>query len=196
MEENAICIVCVTSLGVIVFEVFDPDSGPGFFFTQIARSGQLAGVCFDTVVPGGVVCCHVGRFVGQCFCMLKEKDSVPGNYKHIGAGVLSCARGSSRNVLDEFSITLSPQPKMDHSYTIFGRVYEGMEVIRKISSLAVSDSFRLISPVTILSSFVATRKVDSLSWLQQKKPIVSDLCMVGGGLQETLQIVEKAGKST
>ena len=48
-------------------------------------------------------------------------------------GTVAMARTSDPNSADsQFYITLSPQPQLDHSYTVFGQVIDGMDVVREL----------------------------------------------------------------
>ncbi|KAH0791908.1 peptidylprolyl isomerase [Histomonas meleagridis] len=52
--------------------------------------------------------------------------------KHDGEGVLSMANSGPNKNRSQFFITYSPKPHLDGKHVVFGRVVEGMEVIRDI----------------------------------------------------------------
>src|SRR5262249_12262115 len=52
------------------------------------------------------------------------------------AGILSMARGEEiDSALTSFFIVLADQPPLDGTYTVFGRVIEGMDVVEKIAAV-------------------------------------------------------------
>lgn len=54
--------------------------------------------------------------------------------KHTGAGILSMANSQKPNTNgSQFFITLGPCPWLDGKNTIFGRVTQGMRVVRRMS---------------------------------------------------------------
>jgi peptidyl-prolyl cis-trans isomerase B (cyclophilin B) len=60
--------------------------------------------------------------------------------KHI-AGTLSMAHGEDPRIAStSFFICLAPQPKLDQQYTIFGKVFSGMETVNKIASVSTGRS--------------------------------------------------------
>ena len=61
------------------------------------------------------------------------------------AGIVSMARGNEiDSALTSFFIVLGPQPALNGTYTVFGRVVEGMDVVRKIEAVPVQGE----TPVT------------------------------------------------
>jgi len=60
-------------------------------------------------------------------------------------GIVSMARGTEiDSALTSFFIVLGPQPALNGTYTVFGRVVEGMDVVRKIEAVPVQGE----TPVT------------------------------------------------
>lgn len=73
------------------------------------------------------------------------------------AGIISMARGAEiDSALTSFFIVLGPQRSLDGTYTVFGRVVEGMDVVRKIEAVPVQGE----TPVTRVDIYTmrATRK--------------------------------------
>ena len=56
------------------------------------------------------------------------------------AGILSMARGEELDsALTSFFIVLADQPALDGTYTVFGRVVEGMDVVEKIAAVPTEN---------------------------------------------------------
>ena len=73
------------------------------------------------------------------------------------AGIVSMARGNEiDSALTSFFIVLGPQPALNGTYTVFGRVVEGMDVVRKIEAVPVQGETP-VTPVDV-QSMRAVRK--------------------------------------
>lgn len=71
--------------------------------------------------------------------------------KHSCAGLLSMA-GTGRNAnTSQFLITLNPCPQYDGENVVFGKVVEGMDVVRKIAQVPTDDNDRPVLPVMIFN---------------------------------------------
>jgi len=62
--------------------------------------------------------------------------------KHV-AGTMGMAHGKELDSAEtSFYICLKPQPALDNKFTIFGKVYQGMETVEKISQVSVGKGGR------------------------------------------------------
>jgi len=131
--------VMETDEGRIVIEFF-PEVAPLYVanFKLLAKAGFYDGTGFHRVLP---------EFVIQGGDP-NTKDSDPNNDGMGGPGytipaefndslhvkgAVSMARGSDPNSAgSQFFICLGRKPHLDHNYTVFGRVIEGMDVVEKI----------------------------------------------------------------
>lgn len=159
-----VCVV--TNFGLLSFDIFDADHGPGRFFVSAVKSGQLAQIRFDTLVAGAVLCGGVcSELGGECFGIpcCYSADFAP-FLRHVGAGILSCKVGCSESIFDNLCLTLSPQPNIDGRYIVFGRIRKGISVLKRISDLETDENCQLFTPVKFLSVFfpqtVAFSKVE------------------------------------
>jgi peptidyl-prolyl cis-trans isomerase B (cyclophilin B) len=59
-------------------------------------------------------------------------NEISPNLKHDAAGVVAMANSGPNTNGSQFYITLSPQPSLDGSYNIFGKVTSGIDVAQKI----------------------------------------------------------------
>ena len=125
-----------TEKGVIRLQLL-PDDAPGYVnnFVFLARNRFYDGLTFHRVVPGFVA--QAGDptatgFSGAGYDLPEEKNGVAFN-----AGAISMAKQNPASDLvngGQFFITLEPQPALAENFTVFGRVVEGMDVLRALSA--------------------------------------------------------------
>jgi cyclophilin family peptidyl-prolyl cis-trans isomerase/HEAT repeat protein len=99
-------------------------------FVDLARQGFYDGLTFHRVEPG---------FVVQGGCPRGDGNGGPGytlrdeiTRRSYGRGAVGMALSGPDTGGSQFFITLSPQPQLDGSYPLFGRVVSGMEAVDEI----------------------------------------------------------------
>jgi peptidyl-prolyl cis-trans isomerase B (cyclophilin B) len=135
--------VVTTSAGVFVIDL-RPDLAPNHvgYFIKLARDGAYNGTIFHRVIRLGII---------QGGDPLSKDPAKAKLYGTGGLGVLRtelsaehATRGAVAAVLvpgrqdsggAQFFVCVTDQPALDGKYTIFGRVSEGMDVVRKISEV-------------------------------------------------------------
>src|SRR5215831_13132877 len=162
-ELSQFRVVMATSKGNIVIEML-PGKAPNHVrhFLRLASLGAYDKTAFHRVAPG---------FVIQAGDLNTRSEPVPQNtqkyvekiraeindVKHT-AGIVSMARGDEiDSALTSFFIVLADQPPLDGTYTVFGRVVEGMDVVEKIASVPV-DNERPKERVDVYSMKVERKK--------------------------------------
>ncbi len=125
-------VVMTTTKGVIKFKFYTKDA-PNTVnrMVELISKGFYNGLNFHRVVPGFVVQGGdpQGNGTGGSGTHLKAEF----NDRHHLEGTVAMARASDPDSADsQFYICLAPQPSLDHSYTVFGQVIDGMDVVRKI----------------------------------------------------------------
>jgi cyclophilin family peptidyl-prolyl cis-trans isomerase len=84
----------------------------------------------------------------------KFADEIHPALKHTGAGILSMANAGPNTNGSQFFITLAPTPHLDGKHTIFGRVKEGMRVVRQMGLVKIDAQDRPLTDVKILRAKV------------------------------------------
>lgn len=130
-----------TSKGVIVAELFE-DQAPNTVanFISLAEDDFYAGTTFHRVIPrfmaqGGDPNTREGATGapgtgGPGYSIADELEE--GVYRRHFGGVLSMANSGPDTGGSQFFITHQPTPHLDGKHTVFGRVLEGMDVVRRI----------------------------------------------------------------
>ena len=156
-------VVMETSQGNIVIEML-PDKAPNHVrhFLRLTSLGAYDNSAFHRVAPG---------FVIQAGDLNTRKEPIPqaaqkyvlkiraeiNDIKH-KAGIVSMARGEEiDSALTSFFIVLADQPALDGTYTVFGRVVEGMDVVGKIAAVRAENE-RPAERVDIYSMKAERRK--------------------------------------
>ncbi len=118
---------------------------------ETAKKGPFYnGIIFHRVIEG---------FMVQVGCPLGNGTGGPGyqfadecdpELKHDGPGVLSMANtGMPKTNGSQFFITLNPTPHLNNRHTVFGRVVEGLDIVKTIGSVDTDVSDRPLEDVMI-----------------------------------------------
>jgi peptidyl-prolyl cis-trans isomerase B (cyclophilin B) len=137
-----------TNKGTIKFRLYETDAPiTAGNFIGLAEKGFYDGLTFHRVEPGFVIQGGDPRGNGTGGSGKNIPLEVKPQLKHDAAGVVAMARSSDPNsASSQFYITLSPTPFLDMNYAVFGRVTEGLDVVKKI---AIGDK---MTKVTIVAS--------------------------------------------
>ncbi|MFP3913757.1 MAG: peptidylprolyl isomerase [Actinomycetota bacterium] len=123
-----------TNLGQITIE-FDPARAPLAVnnFVHLARDGFYDDVIFHRVVPGFVIQGGDPTGTGRGGPGYKFRDELEGEGRYTRGTVAMANAGPNTNG-SQFFICLN-DVDLPHSYTIFGRVTEGMETVDAVAAL-------------------------------------------------------------
>jgi len=97
--------------------------------------GYYDGLNFHRIIPGFMAQggCPVGGGTGGPGYSLRLE--VTREALHKGPGILSMARSQNPNSAgSQFFITFGDAPNLDMQYSVFGRVVEGLDVVRKLEA--------------------------------------------------------------
>ncbi|MDT8340303.1 MAG: peptidylprolyl isomerase [Longimicrobiales bacterium] len=124
-----------TTLGTFKVELFE-DKAPATTgnFAKLVEKGFYDGIVFHRVIDGFMIQggCPMGRGTGGPGYTIKDEFG-PG-LAHDGEGVLSMANAGPDTGGSQFFITLAATPWLDGKHAVFGKVTEGIEVVRAIGS--------------------------------------------------------------
>lgn len=137
-----------TAAGTFIIDL-TPEAAPNQVdhFTKLAAAGAYDGTTFHRMVTNGMV--QGGDPVSRDptkrnlygtggLNAVKAEPRAPRMTRGSVAAVLVPGRPDSAGA--QFFIVLADQPALDHQYTVFGHVSDGMEVLRKISSTPVDPA--------------------------------------------------------
>lgn len=140
MSENR-KIKFTTNKGVFVAEMFE-DKAPLTTknFIELVEKGFYDGIIFHRVIDGFMVQGGDPTGTGMGGPGYKIKDEFGEGLKHDDEGILSMANAGPNTGGSQFFITLAPTPWLNGHHAIFGKVVEGMDVVRLIG--VVPTDFR------------------------------------------------------
>ena len=106
-------------------------------FVFLARDGYYDGITFHRVIPGFMAQSGDPTGTGSGGPGYNFDDEFHENARHDGEGVLSMANRGVINGMgtngSQFFITYAATPHLDNHHSVFGKVSEGMDLIKAIS---------------------------------------------------------------
>lgn len=142
--------VLETSMGTIKFRLYEvgaPITAANFI--KLAESGFYDGLIFHRVIDDFVIQTGdpTGTGMGGSGETIRLETSK--SMTHID-GAVGMARGADPNsASSQFYICDGPQVGLDGRYAVFGRVTEGMEVVRAIAAVATDASDKPLVDVVL-----------------------------------------------
>lgn len=149
MSENR-KIKFTTNKGVFVAEMFE-DKAPLTTknFIELVEKGFYDGIIFHRVIDGFMIQGGDPTGTGMGGPGYKIKDEFGEGLKHDDEGILSMANAGPNTGGSQFFITLAPTPWLNGHHAIFGKVVEGMDVVRLIGVLPTDFRDRPREAVTM-----------------------------------------------
>lgn len=138
-------VVIETNKGTIKFGLYEKDAPiTTKNFVELVERKFYDGLKFHRVVPGFVIQGGdpAGNGSGQSEKSIKLEVSP--KLKHDAAGVVAMARRQDPDSAScQFYITLDATPNLDMGYAVFGRVTQGLDVVKKIEVGDVMKTVRI-----------------------------------------------------
>lgn len=137
-----------TNHGTIKIELFD-DSAPKTAenFASLIEKGFYDGVIFHRVISGFMIQGGDPDGTGRGGPGYHIPCEFGPGLGHTGEGILSMANAGPNTGGSQFFITLAATPWLDGKHAIFGKVIEGIEVVREIGGTPTGPGDRPINEV-------------------------------------------------
>ena len=128
-----------TSLGNFTIELFEQET-PNTVgnFVKLAEKNFYNGVIFHRVIDGFMIQGGDPTGTGRGGPGYQFVDEFHVKLKHNSEGILSMANAGPNTNGSQFFITLAPTPHLDGRHTVFGKVADGMDIVRKIGKTKTS----------------------------------------------------------
>lgn len=139
-----------TNQGSFTIELFD-DRAPKTAqnFIDLAEKGFYDGIVFHRVIEGFMIQGGDPTGTGRGGPGYTIPDEFHAKLQHTGEGILSMANAGPNTGGSQFFITLAATPWLDGKHAIFGKVVEGMDVVRTIGGTATGPGDRPVEEVVM-----------------------------------------------
>ncbi len=132
-----------TNHGTLRIELFEqraPETVKNFI--DLAEKGFYDGVIFHRVISDFMIQGGDPQGTGTGGPGYTIDDEFHPELRHDEAGVLSMANAGPNTGGSQFFITLAPTPWLDNRHAVFGKVVDGMDVVREIGSVETARGDR------------------------------------------------------
>lgn len=137
-----------TNKGVFVAQMFE-EKAPLTTknFIELTEKGFYNGLIFHRVIDGFMIQGGCPKGTGTGGPGYTIKDEFGEGLIHDGEGILSMANAGPNTGGSQFFITLAPTPWLNGHHAVFGKIVEGMDVVREIGAVATNFQDRPLDPV-------------------------------------------------
>lgn len=145
-------VVFETNHGNFTAEIFE-DRAPktGGNFLELVGKGFYDDLIFHRVIEGFMIQGGCPDGTGRGGPGYKIPDEFHPELRHDGEGVLSMANAGPNSGGSQFFITLAATNWLDNRHAVFGRVTDGIDVVRTIGSIPTDGGDRPLEPVVMIS---------------------------------------------
>ena len=139
-----------TNRGTFTVELFE-DKAPKTTanFIDLAEHNFYDGLIFHRIIDGFMIQGGDPDGTGMGGPGYTIKDEFHPDLRHDGPGVLSMANAGPNTGGSQFFITLDATPWLDGHHAVFGKVIDGMDVVREIGHVKTGFMDRPIHDVVI-----------------------------------------------
>jgi len=141
-----------TNMGSFTVELFE-EKAPITVgnFEKLANDGFYNGVIFHRIMDGFMIQGGDPTGTGMGGPGYNIEDEFHDDLKHDSAGILSMANAGPNTGGSQFFITLDATTWLDGKHAVFGKVIEGMDVVKKIGGVQVDQNSRPLQDIIINS---------------------------------------------
>jgi peptidyl-prolyl cis-trans isomerase A (cyclophilin A) len=150
MDKKNSIAVFDTSMGTFKIELFE-DKAPKTTknFIDLVNKDFYNGVIFHRVIDGFMIQGGDPTGTGMGGPGYNIPDEFSPDLKHSGAGILSMANAGPNTGGSQFFITLAATPWLDNHHSVFGKVVEGLDVVKAIGKVKTGPQDRPAEPVVM-----------------------------------------------
>jgi len=130
-----------TTKGTIKIELFE-DKAPKTTknFKDLIAKGFYDGIIFHRVIEGFMLQSGCPDGTGRGGPGYQFDDEFHPELKHTGPGILSMANAGPNTNGSQFFITTVATPFLDQKHAVFGKVIDGMDVVKEIEMAPKDDT--------------------------------------------------------
>jgi len=139
-----------TSSGTFKVELFEEQAPlTTGNFIKLAQDGFFNSLIFHRIIEGFMVQGGCPQGTGTGGPGYNIDDEFHPDLSHDSEGVLSMANAGPNTGRSQFFITLAETSWLDNRHAVFGRVNDGLDIIRAIGTVQTNASDRPLEDVTI-----------------------------------------------
>lgn len=162
MEQTKVYAVMETSMGTVEIELYEQATPKTIKnFVGLAEKNFYDGVTFHRVIDNFMIQggdpTGTGRG-GESFYGRPFEDEIVDTLKHTSAGILSMANAGPNTNGSQFFITLAPTPWLDGKHTVFGKVVNGLDVVKSIGKVKTTKPFDRPVEKVVMKKVTIVRK--------------------------------------
>ncbi|MEG6584654.1 peptidylprolyl isomerase [Dendrosporobacter sp. 1207_IL3150] len=148
-KKNSIAVF-ETSKGSFKVELFE-DKAPKTTknFITLVNKGFYNGLIFHRVIDGFMIQGGDPKGNGTGGPGYTIPDEFDSSLRHSSEGILSMANAGPNTGGSQFFITLEATPWLDNKHSVFGKVVEGIEVVRAIGKVKTKAQDKPIEDVVV-----------------------------------------------